>query len=754
MMALATHLAERVRPCTTLYEVAVYYPVAAWACTAIVVFLFGQAMCGAPGGLVAVALFALLPASVARTVAGYADRDALCLLLSALAILMYCQSKASPTGLIAWAWLLGSSVVFVALGFTWEAVGVFSAVVVSAELVRLLAGGFRTSDLLRLAGWQAVCVAGLVGGSRAYRVNANLSSPSALPAIVYPAYVVAVATAAMLARSRTRRARLWGMPSEALAVAALALLTGIGIAVAAVLSSAARDYAALVWDNILSPLGNSRLMRGIGELQQSSTPYLAARFGAVYVAAGVGFAIMPHRTCRAFRLPPRAPVLTSLAYIALAYTRGTSVYESLRGAGLVYGCVSAFCVVTCIHALMRRAPDTPPSTDGPARRRAFLRLVVLVWFVIALTLTHGARRYSFFLSVPVALLAADALVALFMFTSRWAASNTLGRATAPVTAFVVGIGVLFPPPLGAYVQVASVTARDARPLFANDECRAAFSWMKGNLPANAVVAADWNYGSHLNVLAGVSTVVDEDHYLPYWIHLSGRHFLGAQSDGEALDFLGTRNATHVLLAREDLAAATHISLVGSDAELDRLFEVIPLGQWEGDQAGTLRPLEQPRQTPLTIAGQAYAPGEFSLSAFRIDLLPASPTPTLATVSTASGTVDLPVRHGYIEGRTWVYGQQGQDGIFPGAVVMVRGESEDFHHAYYVGEAGYESLLVRLLLRGHGSRYFHRIYPPAGEDGVGVGVWRIDYPDGMASPRGYMEPDFPPGPLRAAWLQGD
>lgn len=72
-------------------------------------------------------------------------------------------------------------------------------------------------------------------------------------------------------------------------------------------------------------------------------------------------------------------------------------------------------------------------------------------------------------------------------------------------------------------------------------------WMKDNLPRSAVVAANWHYGSQLNVLAGVKTITDQDTYLQHWIDLYYRHVIFAKTEREALEFLKTHHATHLML---------------------------------------------------------------------------------------------------------------------------------------------------------------------------------------------------------------
>ena len=91
--------------------------------------------------------------------------------------------------------------------------------------------------------------------------------------------------------------------------------------------------------------------------------------------------------------------------------------------------------------------------------------------------------------------------------------------------------------------------RQAKP--GNNSVAKAFEWMKAELPHTAVVAARWSYGSQLNVLGGVKTITDQDHFIQHWIEMYRKHVQFATSEREALEFLKTHNATHIMLTPKD-----------------------------------------------------------------------------------------------------------------------------------------------------------------------------------------------------------
>ena len=99
----------------------------------------------------------------------------------------------------------------------------------------------------------------------------------------------------------------------------------------------------------------------------------------------------------------------------------------------------------------------------------------------------------------------------------------------------------------------------------------AFQWLKENTQ-DAVVGTIWEDGIQLNVFSGAKNIIDTDHYLQHWVHLYCRHVFCAQSEAEALSFLKTHNATHLLFRSWDVTfRVSDLSFIGSNVQNDRQF---------------------------------------------------------------------------------------------------------------------------------------------------------------------------------------
>ena len=235
--------------------------------------------------------------------------------------------------------------------------------------------------------------------------------------------------------------------------------------------------------------------------------------------------------------------------------------------------------------------------------------------------------------------------------------------------------------------------------------------MKAQLPNTACIGANWGHGSQLNVLGGVKTIIDQDHYIQHWIHLYYRHVFCAQSNAEALEFLKTHEATHLMMSAQDLFQGAKIhSSVGSDTKGDREFELIPL-QMNAYENGTPFLGTVGKDTPFTLIDISHSAGNDTL--------------ITATAKLKNGdTVEIP--YTVFIGETRIRSQK-LTGVEKGGILLMFNEQRQFHQGYYVPPIGWNSLAVQLFFHGESPDVFVPVYPVDGNATADVKVWEIHYP---------------------------
>ena len=97
----------------------------------------------------------------------------------------------------------------------------------------------------------------------------------------------------------------------------------------------------------------------------------------------------------------------------------------------------------------------------------------------------------------------------------------------------------------------------------------AMQWTRENTPKDAVFAHWWDYGYWVQSIGERATVTDGGNVIVYWNYLSGRFVLTGDNQKDALEFLYTHNATHLLIDSSDLGKYGAFASIGSNENYDR-----------------------------------------------------------------------------------------------------------------------------------------------------------------------------------------
>lgn len=356
-------------------------------------------------------------------------------------------------------------------------------------------------------------------------------------------------------------------------------------------------------------------------------------------------------------------------------------------------------------------------------------VALAAWFLLWVGLSRDAKRYDFFIGVPVVFFTVELVSFISVTVSR------TFKLRVPQTLLKGGIAVamisalLFWLPEGGYAKRTVYAAKGLRKVVPGHTALAkGLDWMKAELPNTAVVAANWGYGSMLNVLGGVKTVVDQDHFIQHWIHLYCRHVFSAQSEQEALVFLKTHGATHLMLTENDLVRhARGYSFVGSDANLDRMFEIITMHPLHATE-GKYRLVSKKQNTTLTHVDIHFgtdADKTLSVTA-RLKDGTAVKMPYVAFI----GKRRVNSQNRVETKQDWMRTQTRFEPVSTGGIVLYFDEQARLYIAYYIPPIGWNTLSVRLFFRGMVSDAFVPVFPTESAATAKTKVWELRYPSGI------------------------
>ena len=197
------------------------------------------------------------------------------------------------------------------------------------------------------------------------------------------------------------------------------------------------------------------------------------------------------------------------------------------------------------------------------------------------------------------------------------------------TAILVSVvGWSWIPDLPSYTQRSLYEVRHVHS-FASPDLVKALEWLDANASSDAVIAAWWEHGSFINLIAKRTTIVDDEQIL-YWVHLMARHLMLGQNDQEIMEFLASHNATHLLLSTESLSILSIIGYMGSGVQLDRLF-ALPVfyfnkrtvaGKNLANYYYTIPNMHLLMHEPLGVNGQTISPGDWPIQGIMLECEPA------------------------------------------------------------------------------------------------------------------------------------
>ena len=523
-------------PNVTLYYITIYTPVVCFCIGLGALCLFFYRTFGILFSSIVGVLLATLPGAISRSTAGFGDRDSWCLMLGILAVITYLASLQSQQPRKCLLWTLASGFAMFLGGISWEGFGVFLSIILLVEIWRFLTS--ETEDRLGVyLIWTCTFVPPLYFVSPAYRSGQGFATHIAALMLVPPLVLFVIRYLRHLLITKVPVTAKFHLHARTLAFGLT--LASIILALGYILMQSKTLADTTV------PFSQNALMQSIEELESTFLAYWMTHYGSVFVLGSLGIAMAFFRFWKW-----QGPVFAAPLVLFTGTTFYRSVLDPLLGTSVVnieFGIAIATCVIGFLVLAWRR--------QG-AVKNEFIYIAFTLWFLFWVALARDAKRYNFFVGISIAFFTAD----LLLFLSTFYADKVKRRVPQLLLRTAISILILtlilFYSPVGGHANRALPAAiKSRRAIPGRGSLAQAFDWIKRNLPAHAVVAAHWNHGSQLNVLAGVKTIVDQDHYIPHWIDLYQQHVNFAKTEREALEFLISHNATHLMLTGKETATA-------------------------------------------------------------------------------------------------------------------------------------------------------------------------------------------------------
>ncbi len=671
-------------------------------------------------------LLATLPITILRSTVGFADRDGWCFLLGVLTVTMYLWKHQTQRIWHRYLFSVASGGFAFLGGLSWEGFGVFIFVILCAETWQFLISE-QEEHLGEYLIWFLMFGPTLYLISPAYRHGSGFSTYLAAFVLIPPIMVMGLRFFRYLLITVFPFSK--HIRPHARTIAFLLIVSTLIIGFYYFISQNSNFSQKIV------PFHPSRLMQTVSELKDATYLYWILHFGGVFLLGSIGLLVITIQKWEKIGIvlvfPLALFILTTFFREHLTKSLGGMLCEIFFLCALVL-----IFIVSLVAAWLRKEPG----------ENELFYIVVTVWFLVWIGLARSAERYSFFAAIPMVLFIA-ALVELISkgiikklttwLRQRWSTSEMSYIVQSIIKwgiATTVVVGLLYWMPMGRHgdrtIQAATQTRK---PFPGQGDTKNTLDWIKATLgkQENAVVAASWEYGSLLNVFGGVKTIIDQDHYIPYWIHLYCRHVFAAQSEHEALEFLNTHHATHLILIEKDMLENTWpYSYVGSNENLDRLGNIVEMTRQ--NIVGT-----EYTMTP-TLPNTQLAKIEINFNEKKmVDTL------TVKAQFKSGEVVQMPSIIFVNDKKRFETIKKDISERF-GNILLYFDAQGTLNRAYYITSIGWKSLAVKLFFGGLESSHFVPMYPQNDFSTAKVKMWEIHYPPDIKKNPKYLETEPPEG----------
>ncbi len=589
---------NRFLPGLSLNKTMALYPAVVIVFSCIIYFLLINKYFGFLTAFLATLALSTAPTLIDRTTVGYVDADSLILSLFLLAFLFYTLSLDALTTFKQVSYKLICSGILGIIGILWLGVSLIAGIIYGCDFLIGIYRGFNKKQAVASI-WGICLYLGLLFlPSRIYQEK--LFEPFALSAIIPALLVSFLYIATLIGPNEFQRSKYFNKIFSKKGLIALSLLFAYPV-------YRLKGIVIPICERLLFPFGTDPIMKFVGELQPMGLSDWWNNYGLLYPIGLVGLFLLVSEHCFRGRKSKNSRfhfILFSLEILCIILTRTFTPFflRQPLWVNLTVLIIPAGWAILHISYLLLK--------NGAEKVLPFI-----VWFLVSFHFNSSAMRFSLLFTPIFVLIGSVCFVKalgyftpdlretigfgslfalniiawllfvcgsdIFMLIQR-AVGASFGISTRIRLLITLGFSLIS---FGVFIEKSMIHmgARIAIKKFCGFLvicllCFFAYTGVYGlgigqvgyirakppisrtekfvhqvreNTPPDAVVAADWNYGSFINEIGQRATIIDDEQNIDR-IRNFNRQVIVGRSVEEMLNFLKAHHATHLVLTTRNL----------------------------------------------------------------------------------------------------------------------------------------------------------------------------------------------------------
>jgi asparagine N-glycosylation enzyme membrane subunit Stt3 len=778
-------------PGITIEKVHVLYPAIAFLVGLVFFFLLVKKLFDYRVSLLATFFLATTPAFLHRTMAGFSDKESLALAFMFAAFYFFVvgwKSKKLFRGLV----LSGIGGIFTGLmGMIWGGVTFAIASIAGFVFIKFVFIKYKTKDFYNYSVWFfSFLTLMFLTGRYQFAVDGGITHVIDTAFALYT-FLVGLTIFIIFKKNLFKiKNKITSKIPEGVAGA---LITGfLGLFIFRRLTD--------IFITLTNPFGQSRWALTVAEAHQ---PYLIDLIGSIgwkfFIVMLIGAIVLFHKSTKSFNSKWKITSIFTVFMLGFVFNRYRSDAKYLNGdtnvalfAYLGFALLFGLFVLSYYLYSYKKDKDLFDKFKNINGDYIF----ILIWFLVMIVAVRSANRLIFVFPVVGTIISAYLLVLLFDYSLKirknWAKIgiwvllflvllNPLnlsadwggGGAVKSSTKNLFDRGIML-----TYPETSIAQARSSGPGY-NIQWQRAMSWIRENTDEPVITVTKtskgldmqydgpvfahwWDYGYWVQTGGERATVTDGGNAKGSLNHMMGRHFLTAQNDTEALEFLKAHNVTHTLIISDEIGKYPAFSSIGADSEWDRYSWIQVFSrddrQVQETRDGTVfvftggSPLDwdfeyNNKIYPKSAAGIAgvFVPTQ------KIDDNSVSFLQPSIVVIYNDVQETIPLKCLYVNGEEINFEGDGYDGCFF-ILPSINGQNVDnLGNGLMVSEKVKKTLFYRHYLIGKENEYFKLVHddsdqmPLALFNGRIIGplkIWEVSYPEDLEVPEIYYFDKLP------------
>ena len=565
----------------SITHAAVIYPVFMFALTVIAFFFLTRVVLvnelgkknATVAALVASIFLSILPSLLPRTIAGIPEKESGAFLFLFLAIYFYISAwKANSYRAYILAVLAGLSTGIMAL--TWGGVTFLYLTIAPATFLAFIHGKVNRKELVLYGLWILSSFAVMYPASSRYNAKDLLTSiDTGFAVAVF--LIICFHQVVFQTRLKERFSFLRKVPPQI----ASTLIAGVLLAVLSSVLFGIKFIPSKI-QNILSNLitpSSTRLLLTVAENKQPYFTEWASNFGPYLLNLPVTFWLffvgsiyLFYNATRSIRRKDRIILTLSCVVflVSLIFSR-YSASSTLNGTNFLsrglYGFGFIFFIGCAGYYLYK---NYKKGEEHVFKEIDIGFIVMFTFFLLSVVAARASVRTIMVLDPPVAILVG--YIAVVSIRDALAVKNSKKIIAWGLAALVVAMVMVSG---YSFYKNTKAGAEGYFPGIYNQQWQKAMSWVRENVPEDAVFAHWWDYGYWIQSIGERATVLDGGNAISYWNHMMGRYALTGTDNYKSLEFLYAHNVTHFLIDSSDLGKYPAFSSIGSNATYDRASSI-------------------------------------------------------------------------------------------------------------------------------------------------------------------------------------